>query len=275
MAIGGLGIASKGAKGIEVLHYMVGHTVIDMTASGTASVTNELAQKFLPPEVARLISSGVSLALAMKMSKRYDASWSAGYGMLDDMIDTVRGIDKADDFSKGIGGVSAFGDMSPSDAARYNQYWDDVANGIDTNDRVKLNQWQYRPSAELYNKYQNVYDNPEYFNQSTGSTIYPEANGFVDGVYENEVIQPGEIIDRYGSNGTGQYFSPGGTSFEERALPPFMEEQPYTKYEVIRQIPVKSGETATWFDQPGGGTQYLTDMTVDELILNGYIRELK
>ena len=34
------------------------------------------------------------------MSKLYDASWSAGYGMADDMIDTVRGIDKADDLVK-------------------------------------------------------------------------------------------------------------------------------------------------------------------------------
>ena len=36
-------------------------------------------------------------------------------------------------------GASSFGEMSPSDAKRYNQYWDDVSKGLDTNTRVKLN----------------------------------------------------------------------------------------------------------------------------------------
>ena len=56
---------------------------------------------------------------------------------------------------KGAGGAktsgSAFGEMNPADTARYNQYWDDVAKGLDTNTRVKLNQWEYRPNADLYN----------------------------------------------------------------------------------------------------------------------------
>ena len=42
--------------------------------------------------------------------------------------------------------------MNPADTARYNQYWDDVAKGLDTNTRVKLNQWENRPNADLYNK---------------------------------------------------------------------------------------------------------------------------
>ena len=167
--------------------------------------------------------------------------------------------------------ISAFGEMSPSDAERYNQYWNDVANGVDTDSRVKLSDWEYRPDAELYKQYQNVYDNPEYFDQSTGKVIYPGTNGFVNGSYNIDTIQPGKIIDRYGSNGNGQYFSPEGTSYEERALPPFMEQQPYTKYEVVKPLSVKAGETAPWFDQLGGGTQYLTDMTVDELKDLGYI----
>ena len=180
--------------------------------------------------------------------------------------------------AEGTGGSSnAFGEMSLSDSVRYSQYWDDVANGLDTDSRVKLNQWKYRPDAELYCKHKNVYDNSHYFDQSTGNVIYPgtngdiNANGFVNGMYNEVIIQPEKVIDRYGSNGNGRYFSPEGTSFEERALPPFMEQQAYTKYEVVKPLPAKSGEIASWFDQPGGGTQYFTDMTVDELRDLGYI----
>lgn len=85
----------------------------------------------------------------------------------------------------------------------------------------------------------------------------------------------GTIIDRYGSNGTGKYFSPEGTSYGERALPPFMENEPYVKYEVLVPFDVKSGEIAPWFDQPGQGTQYLSPYSVDELLDLGFINEIK
>lgn len=55
----------------------------------------------------------------------------------------------------------------------------------------------------------------------------------------------------------------------------FMIEEPYTKYEVLKDFKVKSGTIAPWFDEIGGGTQYFTDLTVDELIELGYIRKIK
>ena len=68
---------------------------------------------------------------------------------------TPESLDRTKGLDKGAGGAktsgSAFGDMNPADTARYNQYWDDVAKGLDTNTRVKLNQWEYRPNADLYN----------------------------------------------------------------------------------------------------------------------------
>ena len=144
--------------------------------------------------------------------------------------------------------------MNPADTARYNQYWDDVAKGLDTNTRVKLNQWEYRPNADLYNKYKNVYDNPKYFNQATGDVIYPgtkgdiNTGGFTKGKYDIETISKGDIIDRYGNNGSGKYFSPDGVSFEKRALPPFMKDQSYTCYEVKVPFDAKTGTVAPWFD---------------------------
>ncbi|WP_312503368.1 TNT domain-containing protein [Lacrimispora sp.] len=71
--------------------------------------------------------------------------------------------------------------------------------------------------------------------------------------------------------------------FESRALPPISETQNYTKYEVLKEIEVQSGEIASWFNQSGGGTQYFTDLlirdidgnlieaTIKNLLENGYI----
>lgn len=70
------------------------------------------------------------------------------------------------------------------------------------------------------------------------------------------------IIDRYGSNGTGKFFSPEGTPYKERALPPFMENQPYTKYEVLKLMRTKSGKIAPWFDQPGGENNFFSTIFI-------------
>ena len=119
-------------------------------------------------------------------------------------VNSVQGINKPQ---------QSFADlMSPEDAARYNQYWDDVAHAIDTDTRVRLNQWDYRPDAELYLQYQDVYDNPKFFDPQTGEVHYPGTNGdintdgFTNGVYHVETLTSGTIIDRYGSNGSGRYF---------------------------------------------------------------------
>lgn len=63
------------------------------------------------------------------------------------------------------------------------------------------------------------------------------------------------MIDRYGGPG-GKFLSPAGTPFEQRALAPHSELEPYHKYQVLKSFSVQAGEIAPWFDQPGGGTQY-------------------
>lgn len=145
----------------------------------------------------------------------------------------------------------------------------------------KISKWDYQPDYELYVRHKSVYDNPKYFEQEKGITIYPgtngdtNINGFVDGIFETKTLEPGMIIDRYGSNGTGKYFSPLGTPYSERALPPYMKNEPYTKYKVLVSFEVKSGEIVPWFDEVGGGTQYLSTYSVDELKKFGYIVEVE
>ncbi|MEG0672338.1 TNT domain-containing protein, partial [Clostridium sp.] len=160
-------------------------------------------------------------------------------------------------------------------------------------DRAKIEKWKFTPDDKLYLKYKDVYDNPKFFNESTGDVIYPGMNGdvnidgFINGKYDIETLQPGKIIERYGNNGNGKFFSPSGTSYDERALPPFTQGQDCIKYEVLRPIDVKSGTIAPWFNKPGKGRQYFTDFTIldlngnlspgtlENLLMNNYIRILK
>ncbi|URZ02575.1 TNT domain-containing protein [Clostridium felsineum] len=164
---------------------------------------------------------------------------------------------------------------------------------ISESDRLKLSKWNYPPSDELYLANKKVYDNRAYFNQETGDAIYPgtggdpNIDGFINGMYTKELLSKGTIIDRYGDNASGRYFSPDGSSFESRALPPFMKDKPYERYKVLRNFDCKAGDIAPWFDQKGMGTQFFTsykimdidgnyvDATVENLKNNGYIKKLK
>ena len=180
-------------------------------------------------------------------------------------------------------------DMEPMDRQRYLQWHKYAEAGIEPSDRVKLRNWSYPPEPEFYLKNKNVYDNPDYFNQLTGDTIYPgtpesslgrvdgsiHKDGFLNGKYKESVILPGTRINRIGSNPTGRYFSPEGATFGEKALPPFMKLQPNSDYIVLKEIPTKEGLVAPWFDEPGMGIQYYTYLTIDELEKGNFLLKLK
>ena len=179
--------------------------------------------------------------------------------------------------------------MEPMDRQRYLQWHKYAEAGIEPSDRVKLRNWSYPPEPEFYLKNKNVYDNPDYFNQLTGDTIYPGSpessmgrvdgsiykHGFLNGEYKESVILPGTRINRIGSNPTGRYFSPEGATFGEKALPPFMKLQPNSDYIVLKEIPTKEGLVAPWFDEPGMGIQYFTYLTIDELEKGNFLLKLK
>ena len=124
---------------------------------------------------------------------------------------------------------------------------------ISQGDRIKIDAWDYTPDDELYLKYKDVFDNPKYYNQETGAINWPENNGFAD-VPMDEVLQPGARIDRYGSD-YGSFTSPEGTPYEMRAVAPGTDQRPYSVFEVVEPINVKSGSIASWFDEPGRGIQ--------------------
>lgn len=83
------------------------------------------------------------------------------------------------------------------------------------------------------------------------------------------------MIDRFGSNSNGRYFSPIGSSFESRSLPPFMKKQPYSKYLVLKAILNETGKIEPWFDEVGMGTQYFTELMVRQLREQGYLLKIR
>lgn len=102
-----------------------------------------------------------------------------------------------------------------------------------------------------------------------GNPIYPPNHGF-DGPISVTRLKEGTVIDRYGMNPNGEYFSPGGTPKGARALPP--NTKGYGQYVVTKDggLNVYSGRATPWFGELGGGMQY---MTVKDQGLNYMLRQ--
>lgn len=147
-----------------------------------------------------------------------------------------------------------------------------VQANVSERDINKLANWTYAPELETYARHKDVFDNPRYYNQETGEINWPINNGFA-GEPTREILYPGIRIDRYGSD-YGSFAAPENTGYEKRSLPPGTENSQYSVFEVTKPIDVDAGQTAPWFDEPGGGTQYKLPMSVDDLIDDGYLRRL-
>ncbi|MGC0871251.1 glycohydrolase toxin TNT-related protein, partial [Pantoea agglomerans] len=105
-------------------------------------------------------------------------------------------------------------------------------------------------------------------------TFWPPNDGAL-GPVKVSILNPGQLIDRYGYPG-GKYTSPVGTPYSMRALAPGTETKPYTVYEVMKPIPrVLESKIAPWFGEIGLGTQYLLPESVQSLIDSGHLKEVK
>jgi hypothetical protein len=117
--------------------------------------------------------------------------------------------------------------------------------------------------------------NPDVWKKADGTWIHPERNGF-EGSTTFQSIPVGTRLDRYGTE-NGNYLSPAGTPYEQRSLPPDTNPNDYHVYEVIKAIPVESGQIAAWFGQPGGGVQHYTKGIGNVAYLRSqeYLKEIK
>lgn len=169
-----------------------------------------------------------------------------------------------------------------------------VDKGVSKADKLKLSSWKYAPDEELYLKYKKVFDNPKYFDQATGDKRWPgqygdpNIDGFLNGLYEDVMLKPGSKIDRYGGN-NGTFFAEEGITIPQRAMAADSDFSTYNIYEIKREIPMRQGEIAPWFDEVGGGIQYQInpefvkiirsklmpgESLIDGLIRLGYLKRL-
>ncbi|MGE2713288.1 glycohydrolase toxin TNT-related protein [Mycolicibacterium litorale] len=108
--------------------------------------------------------------------------------------------------------------------------------------------------------------------------VWPDSQAHPQGFSTPEartpaVLNPGEMFDRFGP-GFGQFGSPVGTAFPDRALPPHSLEAGYHRYEVVRPVPMWQGPIAPAMGQPGGGVQYYFTHSIVDLVNAGYLREV-
>ncbi|MGE0349253.1 hemagglutinin repeat-containing protein [Hydrogenophaga sp.] len=107
-------------------------------------------------------------------------------------------------------------------------------------------------------------------------------NGAVPGTAKTSTVDVGSTLDRYGSR-RGEYLSPINTPFEQRALPPGKQADPYEQYPVLKPFTVVEEKVAPAFNQPGGGVQLRAIIPevkegyarIDELIRYGYLKDPK
>ncbi len=126
--------------------------------------------------------------------------------------------------------------------------------------------------SNLINKVKTISFNIKYFH-SDGSPRWPKRDGFKGKVID-VTLEPGTIIDRYGYD-TGSFVSPYGTSYTQRALPPGTNLKPYSVFEVVKPLNVKSGEVKPWFGEEGHGIQYMFNQPIYKLLENGTLRRIE
>ncbi|WP_431935866.1 TNT domain-containing protein [Micromonospora sp. RP3T] len=134
----------------------------------------------------------------------------------------------------------------------------------------------------------------QYTTGTPAAYVYPPANGFViapDGrpIKQAQTLLAGYRLDRFGFTG-GAFLAPLGTPFSSRALTPQSLNTPtnaplanYHVYCVVKPFTVDSGPIASWFAQPGMGTQFQLNpaylpqagatLTVQWLLDNGFLVE--
>ena len=107
----------------------------------------------------------------------------------------------------------------------------------------------------------------QYTTGNPATYVYPPASGFViapDGkpIKQKQTLLAGYRLDRFGFAG-GAFLAPLGTPFSSRSLTPQSLNTPanaplanYHVYCVLKPFAVDSGPIASWFAQPGMGSQF-------------------
>ncbi|HTI26425.1 MAG TPA: TNT domain-containing protein [Kutzneria sp.] len=87
-------------------------------------------------------------------------------------------------------------------------------------------------------------------------------------------LPQGVEVDRFGQP-DGNLTYAGGTPFPLRSLVPEWVGRPYHVYRLQQPVQALAGVAVPWFGQPGGGTAYLLPKSIDELLADGTLIEVR
>ncbi len=112
--------------------------------------------------------------------------------------------------------------------------------------------------------------------KADGTINIPPNDGAVLGTKEITDLQPGKRLGRYGGyTKNSDFLAEVGSSADSLSLPPSTHTSIYQEFEVIRLIPRATKSLAEpWGASTGWGTQFKTPMTIKDLIVQLYIKEI-
>ncbi|GAA3434317.1 TNT domain-containing protein [Kutzneria kofuensis] len=87
-------------------------------------------------------------------------------------------------------------------------------------------------------------------------------------------LPQGVEVDRFGQP-DGNLTYAGGTPFPLRSLVPEWVSRPYHVYRLQQPVQALAGVAVPWFGQPGGGTAYLLPKSIEELLADGTLVEVR
>jgi len=128
-------------------------------------------------------------------------------------------------------------------------------------------------SVEDFKKFDDSFRAESNFDVFKWEKEWPPNDGFLRSP-SRITLEPGILIDRYGSN-YGSFVSPEGGSYRSRALKPGSDSELYKVFEVQQPIDVDAGTIKPWFGYEGMGEQYLLPDRVKNLIKSGVLKEVK
>ncbi|KYH06964.1 hypothetical protein A1704_21145 [Chryseobacterium cucumeris] len=143
------------------------------------------------------------------------------------------------------------------------------------------------PSDEIAKQAYNLFKNKNWkqleqlFTDKNLNENWPPNRGATSTI--EVTLKEGTIFDRYGGwideNGVfqdkGTFAGKDGTPYTDRALSKGTDSKPYTRYKVLKDIPlVSEGEIIPWFGEKGGGIQYELPVSINDLIKEGYIKPI-
>jgi len=144
--------------------------------------------------------------------------------------------------------------------------WDDVASSLDdvTDDAL---------AGQANTGYNGSTGAGDSWYKADGSLNLPPNYGAVKGTEKIVDLQPGSKLGRFGTYGkSSDFVTAPGSAAETLSLPPYTDTSIYQEFTVLKPIPgVTQSTVAPWGGSVGGGMQYRLPMTIEDLLLNGYI----